>query len=62
LIMEMKGGLNPFLSLGIACFSGRPGDEITPSQLFGQADKALYRAKQGGKDRIEVYRDTADGT
>ncbi len=61
LITELKGDLNPFLSLGIACFSGRPGDEITPSQLFGLADKALYRAKQGGKDRIEVYRDTADG-
>jgi len=60
IITEMKGDLNPYLSVGIACFSGRPGDEVTPGQLFGQADRALYHAKQGGKDRIEVYRDSVD--
>jgi len=60
LIADMKGDLSPFLSAGIACFSGRPGDEVTPTQLFGQADRALYRAKQGGKDRIEVHRDSDD--
>jgi diguanylate cyclase (GGDEF)-like protein/PAS domain S-box-containing protein len=58
LITGMKGNLDPYLSAGIACFSGRPGDEVTPTQLFGQADMALYRAKQGGKDRIEVHRDS----
>lgn len=57
LMAEIKPHLHPHLSIGIACFSGRPGDETTSTQLFGQADQALYRAKQTGKDKVEVFRD-----
>ncbi|MGH2582691.1 MAG: sensor domain-containing diguanylate cyclase [Anaerolineales bacterium] len=45
-----------FVSLGVACYSGRPGDEITLDQLITQADKVLYDAKQGGRNRVGVYR------
>lgn len=38
------------VSLGIAGFSG--AESITPEQLFKQADKALYRAKSGGRNRV----------
>ena len=38
------------VSIGIAAF--RPGD--TPETLIDRADQALYRAKQGGRDRLEV--------
>jgi len=60
LMAEIKPHLHPRLSIGIACFSGRPGDETTSTQLFGQADQALYRAKQTGKDKVEVFRDAGD--
>lgn len=35
-------------SIGLACSS--PGD--TPEALFARADRALYRAKQGGRNRV----------
>ena len=53
LVLEKK----PYLSIGIAVFSGRSGDDLDIGELFGQADKALYRAKQAGRNRVEVYRD-----
>lgn len=40
------------LSVGIASF---PGSAESPSSLLHCADQALYRAKQRGRDRIEVY-------
>lgn len=58
---ELIAGLSapqlPHLSIGVACYSGRPGEEINLNQLFGQADKALYRAKETGRNRVEIYRD-----
>jgi diguanylate cyclase (GGDEF)-like protein len=38
------------ISLGIACF---PGDGVSPSQLIGSADRALYHAKRTGRNRVE---------
>ena len=43
------------LSIGIACQSGH-GEEL--DSLLLRSDQALYRAKQLGRDRIEI----ADGT
>lgn len=57
LIAEMQIDSRPYLSIGISVFSGRPGDDTNTSLLFGQADKALYLAKQKGKNRVELYRD-----
>ncbi len=39
-------------SLGIACY---PEHETTAAGLLERADIALYRAKAGGKNRVEVY-------
>jgi diguanylate cyclase (GGDEF)-like protein len=41
---------NITISLGIACF---PLDGATPSQLIATADRALYRAKRSGRNRVE---------
>lgn len=45
------------VSMGLACFSGRPGDETSLDNLLAQADQALYKAKERGRDRVGVYRD-----
>ena len=38
------------VSLGVACFTPQ---QPTPVALYEEADKALYRAKQGGRNRVE---------
>ena len=42
-------------SLGIACY---PGDGKTSEELLHLADVALYRSKQGGRDRTTAYTNT----
>jgi len=39
-------------ALDIAVF---PHGTDTPEDLVGDADAALYKAKRGGKDRVESY-------
>jgi diguanylate cyclase (GGDEF)-like protein len=43
-------------SLGIACY---PSDGKETRDLLERADEALYRSKQGGRNRTTVYRDPA---
>ena len=40
------------LSMGIAWWNGEP---TTPDELIGEADLAMYRAKQAGRGRIEMF-------
>jgi two-component system cell cycle response regulator len=40
-------------SLGVATTNG----ETTPERLIGRADTALYRAKNGGRNRVELFCD-----
>ncbi|MCL0036699.1 diguanylate cyclase [Thermodesulfovibrionales bacterium] len=42
------------VSIGIASF---PDDGTSINELIESADKALYRAKSMGKDRIVIYKD-----
>jgi diguanylate cyclase (GGDEF)-like protein/PAS domain S-box-containing protein len=59
--LVQRVGQDASVSLGIACFSGRKGDETTLSQLLAQADQALYRAKEQGRDQVEIYRSEGQG-
>jgi diguanylate cyclase (GGDEF)-like protein/PAS domain S-box-containing protein len=56
-VSNLEPALQPHLSIGIACYSGRAGDEMQLNQLFVQADTALYQAKQAGKDQVAIFRD-----
>jgi diguanylate cyclase (GGDEF)-like protein len=47
----VKGGVVT-ASMGVASNEGRPG--ATPLTLVAAADAALYRAKAGGRDRVEA--------
>nr|WP_310075231.1 GGDEF domain-containing protein [Phyllobacterium sp. 1468] len=50
-----SGGSNCVtLSIGVAVQA--PGGSISPEQLQRRADMALYRAKQTGRNRVELYR------
>jgi diguanylate cyclase (GGDEF)-like protein len=44
------------VSLGIACY---PSDGRDSREILERADEALYRSKQGGRNRTTVYRDPA---
>jgi diguanylate cyclase (GGDEF)-like protein/PAS domain S-box-containing protein len=54
-------GESASLSMGVACYSGRAGDDLSLTRLLTQADQALYRAKEQGKNQVQLYRDEAQG-
>jgi diguanylate cyclase (GGDEF)-like protein len=45
------------VSLGVAVAGG--GDSIDVGEILQQADRALYRAKEAGRNRVELYQDAA---
>lgn len=42
--------ITPTCSIGLVCYKGRSG--IEPAAIIEEADKALYQAKQQGKNRV----------
>ena len=51
-----QGALKVTMSIGVATW---PGGGDSPEALLESADKALYRAKQAGRNRVEVSRPRA---
>ncbi|MDY7000926.1 MAG: sensor domain-containing diguanylate cyclase [Thermodesulfobacteriota bacterium] len=48
-----QGEVRVTVSLGLAMFSGSAGGQL--GDLMKASDKALYRAKDNGRNRVEVY-------
>ena len=50
-------GAQVTISVGVACVRPADGQPLEHAQttLFQQADAALYRAKQAGRDRVALY-------
>lgn len=46
-------GIAVTISIGIAFYSGEE-EEVTREELIGAADQALYRAKDNGRNRVEL--------
>jgi len=44
------------LSIGVACITPQPQDAADPRALFEEADRNLYLAKHGGRNRVN-YKD-----
>ncbi|HWP45746.1 MAG TPA: diguanylate cyclase [Candidatus Limnocylindrales bacterium] len=53
-IQTPKGELQVTISLGISCLKA---SHQTKDELISAADEALYRAKRGGKNRVELQRE-----
>jgi diguanylate cyclase (GGDEF)-like protein len=41
------------VSIGVACYDGKKTK--TPEELLKCADQGLYRAKEGGRNRVELF-------
>lgn len=55
---ETAGDMGLSVSIGVAC--NRNNYQLNEEQLFGAADIALYRAKEQGRNRVELFGEITD--
>lgn len=48
------------LTISSGIFTYTQQDNVQPEQIFTSADKALYEAKNNGRNQIQVYKDNID--
>nr|WP_245404825.1 diguanylate cyclase [Ancylobacter gelatini] len=52
LAIPHSGGQNGVVTISIGCAAGRPGPNFTSADLHQAADKALYAAKEAGRNTV----------
>ncbi len=55
------GDIKLSVSVGIAGFHLTATDQETRNRLIGAADQALYRAKERGRNRVEIFEESRSG-
>ena len=53
------GDIQLSISVGLAFFHLAGSDPETRNRLIGEADQALYRAKEKGRNRVEIFEEAA---
>ena len=53
-LLHEKSGIGNHVSVSVGVSSIVPEERQTPQQLIELADQALYRAKEGGRNRVEL--------
>ena len=48
------------LTISGGIFTYTQQDNVKPEQIFTRADKALYEAKNDGRNQVKVYKDHID--
>jgi diguanylate cyclase (GGDEF)-like protein len=59
-IPHVTSPVAPYVTVSIGLYMMRGGSQDTPEELYEHADRALYQAKEQGRDRIVLY-DSDDG-
>ena len=54
LAIEHRDAAEGFVSVSVGVAAFAPAKSQTPDMLTAAADQALYRAKQGGRNRVEA--------
>lgn len=55
--VALPGGAQISMTVSVGLATLRPGQDADPAALIARADAALYRAKQGGRNRVECDAD-----